>query len=161
MLDHVGVFVSDYTKSKQMYGEALKELKYGVKRDMPEYNAVGFGLLDDPSNNEFWIGQGESDIVQLKLADTQGKSFKTLTLCSCQQVRSLVATCISHSLLRAHRWSMPGIRQLWQQVSRTTGRPASDRSTTQATTGHLYLTQMAIILRQFSMQPERCNRSHS
>ena len=69
MLDHVGVFVSDYTKGKQMYGEALKELNYGVKRDMPEYGAVGFGVLDDPSNNEFWIGQGESDKMQVKMAD--------------------------------------------------------------------------------------------
>ena len=69
MLDHVGISVSDYTKGKQMYGEALKELNYGVKRDMPEYKAVGFGLLDDPGNHEFWIGQGEADKVQVKLAD--------------------------------------------------------------------------------------------
>ena len=70
MLDHVGLFVSDYNKGKQMYGEALKELNYGVKTDMPQYSAVGFGLLDDPSNNELWIGQSESDKLQVKLADT-------------------------------------------------------------------------------------------
>src|SRR5438105_2471432 len=54
MLDHIGIPVADYGKSKKFYEAALKPLGYKL---VMEYGpAGGFGSESKP---DFWIAQGE------------------------------------------------------------------------------------------------------
>ena len=55
MLDHVGVPVSDFARSKRFYEEALSPLGYELIMEPSAY-AAGFGRSGKP---DFWIGQGE------------------------------------------------------------------------------------------------------
>ena len=55
MLDHVGVPVSDFERSKRSYAETLSPLGYELMMQPSNY-AAGFGRLGQP---DFWIGQGE------------------------------------------------------------------------------------------------------
>ena len=55
MLDHVGVPVSDFERSKRFYEEALSPLGYELIMEPHVYTA-GFGRSGKP---DFWIGQGE------------------------------------------------------------------------------------------------------
>ncbi len=62
MLDHVGISVSDYHKSRAFYVDALLPLGIDVVMDVtPEqtggYAGAGFGTNTKPS---FWIGTGET-----------------------------------------------------------------------------------------------------
>jgi catechol 2,3-dioxygenase-like lactoylglutathione lyase family enzyme len=61
MLDHIGFGVSDITRSKAFYTNALAPLGYGIVMEVtPQqsggYTGVGFGANRKPS---FWIGSGE------------------------------------------------------------------------------------------------------
>ncbi len=61
MLDHVGIPVSDFAKSKAFYMTVLKPLGYGliVEVSSPETggaNQAGFGA---GKRAEFWIGEGK------------------------------------------------------------------------------------------------------
>jgi catechol 2,3-dioxygenase-like lactoylglutathione lyase family enzyme len=55
MLDHVGIPVSDFERSKRFYEEALSPLGYELIME-PRPGAAGLGCLGKP---DFWIGQGE------------------------------------------------------------------------------------------------------
>jgi catechol 2,3-dioxygenase-like lactoylglutathione lyase family enzyme len=55
MLDHVGVPVSDFERSKRYYAQALSPLGYELIME-PSAWAAGFGRLGKP---DFWIAQGE------------------------------------------------------------------------------------------------------
>ena len=55
MLDHVGIPVSDFERSKRFYEEALSPLGYELIME-PRPGAAGLGRSDKP---DFWIGQGE------------------------------------------------------------------------------------------------------
>jgi catechol 2,3-dioxygenase-like lactoylglutathione lyase family enzyme len=55
VLDHVGVPVSDFERSKRFYTEALSPLGYELIME-PSVSAGGFGGLGKP---DFWISQGE------------------------------------------------------------------------------------------------------
>jgi catechol 2,3-dioxygenase-like lactoylglutathione lyase family enzyme len=52
-LDHIGINVSDYERSKAFYGKALAPL--GITLVMEFGKAAGFGRDGKP---DFWIGQG-------------------------------------------------------------------------------------------------------
>jgi catechol 2,3-dioxygenase-like lactoylglutathione lyase family enzyme len=56
VLDHVGVPVSDFERSKRFYAQALSPLGYELIME-PSPSAAGFGRSGKP---EFWIGQGET-----------------------------------------------------------------------------------------------------
>lgn len=56
MIDHIGLRVSDYTKSKAFYTKALEPIGYGVVMEF-EGTTGGFGLEGKP---DFWISQGEA-----------------------------------------------------------------------------------------------------
>ena len=56
MLDHVGVPVSDFERTKRFYAQALSPLGYELIME-PSPSAAGFGKLGKP---DFWIGQGET-----------------------------------------------------------------------------------------------------
>src|SRR5215217_3155785 len=55
MLDHVGVPVSDFERSKRYYAQALSPLGYELIME-PSASAAGFGRRGKP---DFWIAQGE------------------------------------------------------------------------------------------------------
>lgn len=55
MLDHVGLPVSDFERSKRFYEEALSPLGYELVMQ-PSVSAAGFGRWGKP---DFWISQGE------------------------------------------------------------------------------------------------------
>src|SRR5262245_54014179 len=54
-LDHVGINVTDYARSKAVYTKALAPL--GITLIMEYGMAAGFGRSGKP---EFWIGQGKT-----------------------------------------------------------------------------------------------------
>ena len=56
MLDHVGVPVSDFERSKRFYAQALSPLGYELIMEPSAY-AAGFGQRGKP---DFWIGQGQT-----------------------------------------------------------------------------------------------------
>ena len=55
MLDHVGIPVSDFERSKRFYEQALSPLGYGLIME-PRRGAAGLGRLGKP---DFWVFQGE------------------------------------------------------------------------------------------------------
>ena len=55
MLDHVGIPVSDFERSKRFCEEALSPLGYELIME-PHPGAAGLGRSGKP---DFWIGQGE------------------------------------------------------------------------------------------------------
>ncbi|MBB5019601.1 catechol 2,3-dioxygenase-like lactoylglutathione lyase family enzyme [Chitinivorax tropicus] len=60
MLDHIGLRVTDYPKSKAFYEQALAPLGYGKLyefkgEDAGGYEGAGFGVAPKP---DFWIGTG-------------------------------------------------------------------------------------------------------
>jgi catechol 2,3-dioxygenase-like lactoylglutathione lyase family enzyme len=57
MIDHIGLTVSDYARSKRFYEEALSPLGYSVLIDH-EISGGGFGRDGKP---DFWIKAGESN----------------------------------------------------------------------------------------------------
>jgi catechol 2,3-dioxygenase-like lactoylglutathione lyase family enzyme len=55
MLDHLGVPVSDFERSKRFYAAALSPLGYELIME-PGVSVAGFGRWGKP---DFWISQGE------------------------------------------------------------------------------------------------------
>lgn len=54
VIDHIGVNVSDYERSKEFYQKALEPL--GITLVMEYGKAAGFGMAGKP---ELWVGQGK------------------------------------------------------------------------------------------------------
>jgi catechol 2,3-dioxygenase-like lactoylglutathione lyase family enzyme len=55
MLDHVGLVVTDFSKSRSFYERALAPLGYTKLMEFP--GAAGFGMDGKP---DFWISQGKA-----------------------------------------------------------------------------------------------------
>jgi catechol 2,3-dioxygenase-like lactoylglutathione lyase family enzyme len=67
MIDHLGVPVSDYARSRAFYAEALRPLGYEqlMEFDTPDRGTVtGFGAKGKP---DFWLSEGEP-AAQLHIA---------------------------------------------------------------------------------------------
>lgn len=65
MLDHVGIPVSDFDRSKRFYERALSPLGYGLLME-PRHGIAGFGRSGKP---DFWVFEGEpGDTVHVALA---------------------------------------------------------------------------------------------
>jgi len=64
VIDHTGVSVSDYARSKAFYTQALGAIGYAVLMEVPaalsgKTDAAGFGDTGaTPPKPDFWIGQG-------------------------------------------------------------------------------------------------------
>ena len=56
MIDHIGIDVADYERSKRFYAEALGPLGYELMME-PVENVAGFGAEGKP---DFWIAVGSS-----------------------------------------------------------------------------------------------------
>jgi catechol 2,3-dioxygenase-like lactoylglutathione lyase family enzyme len=70
MIDHTGVIVSDFEKSKKFYSEALKPIGYQLLLEFPasitgSVNAAGFG---EPPKPDFWIGEGNPNNPRVHVA---------------------------------------------------------------------------------------------
>jgi catechol 2,3-dioxygenase-like lactoylglutathione lyase family enzyme len=75
MIDHTGVLVTDFEKSKKFYSEALKPIGYKLLLEFPasitgSANVAGFG---EPPKPDFWIGQGKPNDPRVHVAFGVGK----------------------------------------------------------------------------------------
>ena len=75
MIDHTGIVVSDFEKSKKFYAEALKPIGYLLLLEFPasvtgQTNVAGFG---EPPKADFWIGQGTPNEPRIHVAFRAGK----------------------------------------------------------------------------------------
>jgi catechol 2,3-dioxygenase-like lactoylglutathione lyase family enzyme len=75
MVDHTGVSVSNFEKSKKFYTEALKPIGYQLLLEFPasitgSTNVAGFG---EPPKPDFWIFQGNPNDPRIHVAFRVGK----------------------------------------------------------------------------------------
>lgn len=75
MIDHTGVIVSDFEKSKKFYSDALKPIGYTLLLEFPAsvtggMNVAGFG---EPPKADFWIGQGTPNEPRIHVAFRVGQ----------------------------------------------------------------------------------------
>jgi len=70
MIDHTGVAVSDFDKSKNFYSQALKPIGYELIVEFPRSitggnNVAGFG---EPPKADFWIIEGTPNEPRIHVA---------------------------------------------------------------------------------------------
>lgn len=70
MIDHIGINVSDYNKSKEFYKKALLPIGYQLLMEVPkEYTnglgVSGFGAAPTP---DFWISEGTANKPHVHVA---------------------------------------------------------------------------------------------
>jgi catechol 2,3-dioxygenase-like lactoylglutathione lyase family enzyme len=70
MIDHTGVIVSDFERSKQFYRRALEAIGYQVLAEFPaavtgSTDVAGFGV---PPKPDFWIHQGQPNVPPIHIA---------------------------------------------------------------------------------------------
>jgi catechol 2,3-dioxygenase-like lactoylglutathione lyase family enzyme len=75
MIDHTGVSVSNFEKSKKFYTEALKPIGYQLLLEFPasitgKTNVAGFG---EPPKTDFWIAEGTPNDPSIHVAFRVGK----------------------------------------------------------------------------------------
>lgn len=70
MIDHIGIGVSDFARSKAFYTSALEPLGYRVVMEVTAeqtggYQGAGFGV---PPKPDFWIGSGGPNVPPIHVA---------------------------------------------------------------------------------------------
>jgi catechol 2,3-dioxygenase-like lactoylglutathione lyase family enzyme len=75
MIDHTGIIVSDFEKSKKFYTEALNPIGYRLLLEFPSSvtgstNVAGFG---EPPTTDFWVAQGTPNDPRIHVAFRVGK----------------------------------------------------------------------------------------
>ena len=70
MIDHTGVIVSDFTRSKEFYRRALEPIGYRLLAEFPaaltgSTDVAGFGV---PPKPDFWIGNGRPNVPPIHIA---------------------------------------------------------------------------------------------
>jgi catechol 2,3-dioxygenase-like lactoylglutathione lyase family enzyme len=70
MIDHTGVTVSNYNKSKGFYIAALSAIGYELLLEVPaeltgHHDAAGFGVAPKP---DFWVGGGGPNVPPIHIA---------------------------------------------------------------------------------------------
>jgi catechol 2,3-dioxygenase-like lactoylglutathione lyase family enzyme len=69
MIDHTGLNVSDYAKSKAFYERALAPLGYAVIMELPrQYAPEGAMGLGVPPKPDFWVAGGVPQSPRLHVA---------------------------------------------------------------------------------------------
>ena len=63
MIDHTGVSVSNFTRSKAFYEQALAPLGYSLIMEFAKF--AGFG---EPAKPDFWIGEGTPNVPAIHVA---------------------------------------------------------------------------------------------
>lgn len=72
MIDHIGILISDFAKSKAFYTQALSAIGYTLIAEIPasvtgHADTAGFGKAPIP---DFWIGQGSPNKPPIHVAFT-------------------------------------------------------------------------------------------
>jgi catechol 2,3-dioxygenase-like lactoylglutathione lyase family enzyme len=70
MIDHAGITVSDFVKSKAFYGRALAPIGYELLLELPasvtgSIDLAGFGVRPKP---DFWIAVGKPNVPPAHIA---------------------------------------------------------------------------------------------
>jgi len=70
MIDHTGVVVSDFQRSKRFYTKALAPIGYSLLLEVSaaqtgHHDAAGFGV---PPKPDFWIGSGTPNVPPVHVA---------------------------------------------------------------------------------------------
>jgi len=65
MIDHTGLSVSNFARSKDFYRAALGAIGYQLLRQSPDANKAGFG---EPPKPDFWIYQGTPNVPPIHVA---------------------------------------------------------------------------------------------
>jgi catechol 2,3-dioxygenase-like lactoylglutathione lyase family enzyme len=70
MIDHTGVLVGDFEKSKKFYSEALEPIGYKLLLEFPASitggtNVAGFG---EPPKADFWLAEGRPNDPRIHVA---------------------------------------------------------------------------------------------
>ncbi len=70
MIDHTGVSVSDFARSKAFYAQALSAIGYGLLMEIPfsvtgRADVAGFG---EPPKADFWIASGTPNQPPIHIA---------------------------------------------------------------------------------------------
>ncbi|MFB8791654.1 MAG: VOC family protein [Potamolinea sp.] len=70
MIDHTGINVSNFEKSKEFYTNTLAPLGYQLLKEIDvsvtgSTSIAGFGIDGEP---DFWIGQGEVNTPRIHVA---------------------------------------------------------------------------------------------
>jgi len=70
MIDHTGLSVSDFTKSKTFYTQALAPIGYGLILEFSaavtgRTDVAGFGV---PPKPDFWIAAGKANVPPIHIA---------------------------------------------------------------------------------------------
>jgi catechol 2,3-dioxygenase-like lactoylglutathione lyase family enzyme len=70
MVDHTGVSVSDFARSKAFYAQALSAIGYGLLMEIPKSvtggaDVAGFG---EPPKPDFWIASGTPNQPPIHIA---------------------------------------------------------------------------------------------
>lgn len=70
MIDHLGITVSDYDKSKKFYQQALAPIGYKMLMEVPrEYtNNLGVAGFGEPPKPDFWITEGVANKPHVHVA---------------------------------------------------------------------------------------------
>ena len=76
MIDHTGVIVSDFTKSKAFYSAALGAIGIAVLKEFPasvtgNTNVAGYGAQEASAQElspEFWLARGEPGSIPVHIA---------------------------------------------------------------------------------------------
>jgi catechol 2,3-dioxygenase-like lactoylglutathione lyase family enzyme len=63
MIDHTGISVSNFAKSKAFYAAALAPLGYAMLMELDQ--AAGFGVAPKP---DFWIGESTPNVPPIHVA---------------------------------------------------------------------------------------------
>jgi catechol 2,3-dioxygenase-like lactoylglutathione lyase family enzyme len=101
MLDHVGIPVSDFERSKRFYEQALSPLGYELIME-PRYGAAGLGRSGKP---DFWVFQGESGhaVHVAFVADDRARveAFHEAAIAACRSPSTISATTKTHKATRS------------------------------------------------------------
>jgi catechol 2,3-dioxygenase-like lactoylglutathione lyase family enzyme len=70
MIDHTGITVSDFARSREFYRQALAPIGYGLLMELPAAvtgaaDMAGFG---EPPKPDFWIGSGTPNKPPIHIA---------------------------------------------------------------------------------------------
>ena len=70
MIDHTGVLVSDFARSKEFYRRALAPIGYRILAEFPaamtgSTDVAGFGV---PPKPDFWIADGRPNVPPIHIA---------------------------------------------------------------------------------------------
>lgn len=133
MLDHVGIAVSDATRSKKFYDAALAPIGIALIMEIPGTVTQSGGVAITERTASRFSGLA-----------TMNKSARVFT---------------SRSRSKREPKSMPFMLRRWLRAAATMARPVRGHTITKTITVHSYTTPMATILKLCATHPTKCASS--